>query len=493
MSKSWEQILGGYATNTLTDKEKRRLFEAALHDQELFDAMADEEALKTLLADPKARQRILASLQVSQESHGIAPSHRSKFGARFSWFRQPSSLAWAGSLAAMGLALIFGWQMQKDWGPMVQQEQQAERSRSEDRDNNGETFRSQASKPIDSKMSTKDLQKNNQKQPERVAGLSDPVPASQPSTVSEASSDSEGRRQSSALFRSEDRPRQVAKKEDRSKAKASMPQPPDSAIVKNILEEEQLVASSEASPEGDEEASQQFVQPPSFEDKLEGVDAIISPKARELDPGEKSQRVDAVEEEFDSRRALQPRGGMVSQVGKALTGQVSDVKDAQQVVRDYSQGQTRGIRYYFVRPVEDGKAEALDIKEFSGKWSELHLAIESNVSGYFYVLTSFGKGKWQRVRPGFANVTVLSDGAIKVKAFQSVNFALSQVTNTIGKPVVSSITVLLSSTPLTDLGKWLGNQVDIPDPQIVRENGSVFVIDRASEPVHPIKIEISLK
>ncbi len=45
MPKSWEQILGGYATDTLTEEEKRQLFEAALHDQTLFDTLADEEAL----------------------------------------------------------------------------------------------------------------------------------------------------------------------------------------------------------------------------------------------------------------------------------------------------------------------------------------------------------------------------------------------------------------------------------------------------------------
>ena len=49
MSKTWEQILGGYATDTLSQEEKHQLLEAALHDQLLFDALADEEALKSLL------------------------------------------------------------------------------------------------------------------------------------------------------------------------------------------------------------------------------------------------------------------------------------------------------------------------------------------------------------------------------------------------------------------------------------------------------------
>ena len=44
------QLLGGYATGTLTDQEKKLLFEAALEDQELFDAMAAEDSLRELAA-----------------------------------------------------------------------------------------------------------------------------------------------------------------------------------------------------------------------------------------------------------------------------------------------------------------------------------------------------------------------------------------------------------------------------------------------------------
>lgn len=72
MATSWEHLLGGYATNTLTDEEKRQLYEAALNDQALFDALADEEALKVMLADPEARRRILASLEVTERSGGVS-------------------------------------------------------------------------------------------------------------------------------------------------------------------------------------------------------------------------------------------------------------------------------------------------------------------------------------------------------------------------------------------------------------------------------------
>jgi hypothetical protein len=56
------KLLGGYATNTLTESERKALFEAALEDQKLFDALQEEEALKELLADADARDQIRRAL-----------------------------------------------------------------------------------------------------------------------------------------------------------------------------------------------------------------------------------------------------------------------------------------------------------------------------------------------------------------------------------------------------------------------------------------------
>jgi hypothetical protein len=57
------QLLAGYATNTLTETERKALFEAALDDQELFDALHQEQALKDLLADPGSRAQIRQALE----------------------------------------------------------------------------------------------------------------------------------------------------------------------------------------------------------------------------------------------------------------------------------------------------------------------------------------------------------------------------------------------------------------------------------------------
>jgi len=170
--------------------------------------------------------------------------------------------------------------------------------------------------------------------------------------------------------------------------------------------------------------------------------------------------------------------------------ETSDLMGVQKPVIDSALEPSRGIRYRFVRRSLNGQDEVIDRMPFSGKWSELTLEIESNVSGYLYVLTSFETGKWQWVKPGLLNVPRSSDGGINVMPYQPVNFALSQLTNTLGKPVVSSITVLLSSTPLTDLGKWLGSNLDMPEMQIERVDSVVFMIQLTSINDNPLRLKI---
>ena len=83
-----------------------------------------------------------------------------------------------------------------------------------------------------------------------------------------------------------------------------------------------------------------------------------------------------------------------------------------------------------------------------------------------------------------------------MKGFQPVNFALSQVTNTLEKPVVSSITVLLSSTPLTDLSKWLGRGIgsELSDDSLTEKAATgVFVIDPSLELATPLRVNIALE
>ncbi len=97
-----EHLLGGFAADTLTPEERKRLYSAALQDQQLFNALADEQALKELLADPDVRLRLLQALQ--------QPSRSTTGGAVswWAWFRKPAGLAWAGGIAAAVFAIAFG-------------------------------------------------------------------------------------------------------------------------------------------------------------------------------------------------------------------------------------------------------------------------------------------------------------------------------------------------------------------------------------------------
>ena len=87
-----EKLLGGYATGTLDETERKALFAAAIEDQALFDALADEEALRELLADPAARAKLLAALDPPKA---------------IPFWRRPGAMTLAASLvAAVGVSIL---------------------------------------------------------------------------------------------------------------------------------------------------------------------------------------------------------------------------------------------------------------------------------------------------------------------------------------------------------------------------------------------------
>jgi hypothetical protein len=67
------RLIGTYATGSLTEAERKTLYEAALEDQELFDELAGEHAFKELLEEPGAKQRLIAAVSKA-ELQAEAPS-----------------------------------------------------------------------------------------------------------------------------------------------------------------------------------------------------------------------------------------------------------------------------------------------------------------------------------------------------------------------------------------------------------------------------------
>ena len=102
------QLLGGYASGTLSEAERKLLFEAALEDQVLFDAMADEQALKDLLDDPESRGYLQAVLDEEPLQPHLeamsAPASPAPQRMQGPVARRPAM--WWGVLAAAALASV---------------------------------------------------------------------------------------------------------------------------------------------------------------------------------------------------------------------------------------------------------------------------------------------------------------------------------------------------------------------------------------------------
>jgi hypothetical protein len=89
-----QRLLGGYATDQLSEQERSALFEAALEDQALFNALEDEESLRDLLSDAESRREIERALR--------APA----VVTRPPWYRSVWAWGLAGSLAGACVLVV---------------------------------------------------------------------------------------------------------------------------------------------------------------------------------------------------------------------------------------------------------------------------------------------------------------------------------------------------------------------------------------------------
>ena len=86
------KLIGGYATGSLSEAERKALFDAALADQELFDELAGEQVLKEILEEPGARQRLLSALGAEAKS------------VQAPWWSKP--WPWMGGAVTVAVAII---------------------------------------------------------------------------------------------------------------------------------------------------------------------------------------------------------------------------------------------------------------------------------------------------------------------------------------------------------------------------------------------------
>ncbi|WP_342349734.1 hypothetical protein [uncultured Nitrospira sp.] len=488
MATSWEHLLGGYATNTLTEQEKRQLFEAALNDQTLFDALADEEALKVMLADPEARQRILASLQTT-ENTGVAR----KGGKWWDWFRHQSSLAWTGSIAAVGLALIFGWQMEKEWSPVVSQEQEAAKFPSM----NEAAFRVEKSLEEGGATVPKGAleEKVNQTEGRRVKPPSTPerAPRVELNKVDRLREVPAMAKQESDEGKSVQAMRRKGTHDQRAQAPA-LPSSPLASSQPQFEPSAQSSAISEFPDVALPEIVPQANAPERFADRAVEEMHQSSPGAQELFYAASGSLIDEVIGEKNNN----DRDDQTFQEGLSRAGKPSPKKKTLSfpLEQNVSGGPpihtARGIRYSFVLQTKEGKDEELEIRQITGNWSEIRLAVEPNVSGYLYVLATLDKGKWQNLVPMDLEQQKNTEGGLKVKSFQRVEYSLAQLTNSSGKTDASHLVVLVSPTPFNDLVQWLESEVDMTELLIEREAGAVFAIDPEMDEEAPLRVLIPL-
>ncbi len=66
-----KDLIGRYATGSLTADEQKRLFDAALDDQDVFNEIAQEQDVKQLLAEPGARERLIHALEPPRKTAWI--------------------------------------------------------------------------------------------------------------------------------------------------------------------------------------------------------------------------------------------------------------------------------------------------------------------------------------------------------------------------------------------------------------------------------------
>ena len=97
MTDDIRNLLGGYATGTLSETERAALFQAALHDEALFAALADEQVLKELLEDAGARAAILRAT----EEPRFSPRN-----AFLEWLQKPVAKGLVGVGALLVLTIV---------------------------------------------------------------------------------------------------------------------------------------------------------------------------------------------------------------------------------------------------------------------------------------------------------------------------------------------------------------------------------------------------
>ncbi len=403
--KDLEKLLGGYATNTLSEEERKAVFEAALRDQALFDALAHEQALKELLDDPRSRRRVLEALERAD-----AKAEWAWVARVASWFRRPANLALAASLGVAVLAVVSFIRLSEQVSPPASEQTETADSRSAAGSGpaRDEVTRSeppsQAERAVEadrrSKTSSPSAPAAQPAKPEAKLkqALPSPAPGSAPGAAP-ATAQAPSARQELARAPQPAMPESTSSATTEDKPKAVRA---PSAGVSTPAEPPQQMARLQASAA---QTSESGTARELFYAQAGGPE---SRKARVAEQQERGmQRI----EKKKSREALKdvPKEETESSVD-AFGGPVGTFAPMKALTRPL------GLRYSILRRGPDGRYSEVDPVTAFGAGDALRLTVEVNEPGYLYILKQDPTGEWTILFPTAAPGTTTDGPEAKVLA-----------------------------------------------------------------------------
>jgi len=521
-----EKLLGGYATGTLTDEERRALFEAALHDQRLFEALAREQALKESLDDPHSRRRILETLERSSPSPA-----QSWIMLGLDWLRRPANLALSGSLASALVAVIALGHLLLEVEPKTTEPllmANARRGAS-----SGEARPSASAKLDSTKAKTSSGQSvgglRAEKAEKKVDRISQPAAETTRETASDTRLAKADKAPASRLPSRESAP----EADQKSSTPTPAAQPPAPAAPPPSKEAQQGPASTPhpASPEAKSAG-------PEEETTVQIPTELLSPMERQKTtgrPGREQQRARdlfyAQAEPTRTDRGKTAEGQqerpMVAQAPKAEAestaqrfGSLGKIQASPHV-----RNQPIGLRYSILKQGKEGVETEADPAERFEASSTLKLTVEVNEPGFLYVLKRDPSRIWTVLHPSVGQKETTAGPDPRVESRTRLELPLTGAVTAKDQPVRTDAFILYSRQAQPDLNSIIslitgdpsqgGSRAALIDAYIqrVRRNAelqhfliqkpegtkkgapkerAVYVVDPAPDPSSPMFVEITV-
>lgn len=440
------KLLGGYATNTLTDEEREALFAAALHDQQLFDALANEHVLKELLQDPVARARIVAALDTPTKLETERP-----WTAILAWIRRPTHLGLAGSLAT-ALIAILAVNYFSDEAKFATSKQVL----TEDRSAEVESYSTTPSQQDVPTLRFDDQESPQKDNRESSGGASEPSIIAQPETsspqaspternLSEMKKESIERTRRKALPRSrKNRPPLPKRSQEKSEQDVSQGLPKDQKIQEQFESRQESLPSASAPPL--EQSRSSSPSPP----KISSFG--LSETDRKDAQGTEFQDALADRERKASKALrVQPKQGNARDLFYAVQEAEDTVSDSTSMGGALSATpiQPSGLRYSVLKRDSQGTFKEVAPEGPFSPADELRLTIEVNREGYIYVLREKDRDVWETLYPAL-NIQQSELQIERVKPYSRMTLPQTGMLPINSTGTSSQLLILFSATALKE-------------------------------------------